>query len=331
MSALLRIALLALTCSSLTAQEKPKVVATASMIADMVKHIGGDKIKLNCIVPIGGDPHIYEPTPGDAAMIAKSDIIFRNGLTFEGWLDELIGNSGTKAAVTTVTEGIVPIGSDQYANAYDPHAWMDLTHGATYIDNILAALIQLDPAQEDFYRQNHQRYRQEFEELDQYILSAIKTIPAERRILITSHDAFQYYGRRYGLALESVMGTSTDADVQTSDITRLTGIIRKSKVPAVFIESTINPKLLEQLAKDNDIEIGGSLFADSLGDEESSAPTYLAMLRYNTDVIVKALSREMSTNHTSELSSGIQGKAWYLLIGICLLLIAVIGYLKFAR
>ena len=288
---------LLLTCFTISsfAQEKKTVVATASMLADMAKNISGGLVKVECIVPIGGDPHLHEPTPRDAQMVNRADLIIKNGLTFEGWLDELIENSGTKAKTIRVTEGIQPIESAAYKNSADPHAWMDVSLGLTYIKNIKNALVTLDPDNADVYEFNYGIYKKQLEDLDQYIQTEIQKIPAQKRVLITSHDAFQYYGKAYGIRLEAILGTSTDAEAQTSDIIRLNKVIKASKVPALFIESTINPKLLKQLAKDNDVEIGGELYADSLGDEASEAATYIDMLKHNTNVIVKALSRESDT------------------------------------
>lgn len=275
----------------LSAAEKPKLVATASMISDIAQNIVGDKFEVTTIVPIGKDPHTYEPTPGDATLVAYADVIFKNDLTFEGWLLKLIENSGTKANVVTVTEGVDVIESLTYANSADPHAWMNASNGIIYAENIKNAMVVYDAANKDFYEKNFEAYRKKLQDLDRYIQEQIKTIPEQQRILITSHDAFQYYGRKYGIRLESILGTSTDAQAQTSDYTKVDKVIRESGVPAVFIESTVNPKMLQQLASSNDITIGGSLFSDSIGNKNSDAPSYLAMLKYNTDVIVKALSR----------------------------------------
>ena len=304
-------------------EERPSVVATASMLADMAKVIGGEYIQVSSIVPIGGDPHIYDATPKDAQLVYGADLILRNGLTFEGWLNELIENSGSKATLVTVTDGITPIASMQYANATDPHAWMDAHLGLLYIENVKNALIELDSLHADVFQANYEAYASELKELDAYIKSAIQSIPESQRILITSHDAFQYFGRRYGLRLESVLGTSTDADVQTSDIMRLNKVIKENRVPAVFIESTINPKLLEQIATDQKVKIGGKLFADSLGDSESGAATYLEMLRHNTDVIVKALSAPFEKLE----SVGAQSNNWWLYTILCLGCVAAFYYL----
>jgi len=292
--------LLTLIILSISLNAQLKVVATASMIADMAENIAGNDIEVSCIVPIGGDPHLYEPTPSDAKMVADADLILKNGLTFEGWLDELIANSGTKAKVITLTEGINVIESSTYANSADPHAWMDAANALFYIEHIKAAFTELNPSNKEVYEFNHGVYSGQIKELDEYIVSQVKTIPELQRILITSHDAFQYYGRKYGIRLEAILGTSTDAEAQVSDIIRLNKVIKANKVPAVFIESTINPKMLNELAASNDIEIGGELYADSLGDKESEASNYIDMLKHNTDVIVRALKREMKTTDTKD-------------------------------
>jgi ABC-type Zn uptake system ZnuABC Zn-binding protein ZnuA len=274
--------------------QKIKVLATTSMIADMARNIAGDRLEVQCILPIGGDPHIYEPTPRDAQKAADADLILVNGLTLEGWMKELITNSGTKAKVVVVTEGITAITSAEHKGAADPHAWMTASNGLIYVENIYKSFTQITPTDKDFFEKNYRKYAAELSEVDTYIKNKILQIPDSQRILITSHDAFHYYGTRYGLRLESVMGTSTDADVQTSDIIRLVKIIKKSGVSSIFIESTINPKLLKQLAKDNLVVVGGNLFADSLGDEKSGADSYVKMLRHNADVISKALSTPKS-------------------------------------
>jgi ABC-type Zn uptake system ZnuABC Zn-binding protein ZnuA len=195
--------------------------------------------------------------------------------------------------VITVTDGVVPISSIKYANATDPHAWMSAANGLIYSQNIRDAFIELMPEKEQEFAANYESYRAKLEELDSYISNKLGQIPENRRILITSHDAFQYYGRRYRLRLEAVMGVSTEADVQTSDIRRLNKVISETGVPAVFMESTINPQVLKQIASDNGVVIGGELFADSLSDIEGPAGTYLKMLRHNTDVIFEGLTREL--------------------------------------
>ncbi|NNE29472.1 MAG: zinc ABC transporter solute-binding protein [Saprospiraceae bacterium] len=311
------------------------VVATASMISDMAQVIAGDALKVDCIVPIGGDPHLYEPTPADATLIYKAKLILKNGLTFEGWINELIETSGTKANVVTVTRGVDPIASLDYANATDPHAWMDLSNGLIYIENIFQSLVQLRPDLKETFEKNYLAYRKEIEETHAQTIEEIQKIPELQRVLITSHDAFQYYGKAYGLQLESILGTSTDAEVQTSDIINLNRVIRETGVPAIFVESTINPKQINSIAMDNNIVIGGELFADSIGDEESGADSYLDMIRHNTMEIVRGLSEvrgEETFTHSHGAKEGEKYRPFlFAILGLLFLLGFLLMYLRLRK
>lgn len=310
-----------LSLSTGYSQDKIRIISSASIFQDMALNIGKDKVESFSIVPIGGDPHLYEPKPSDAQLVKSADIILVNGLTFEGWITKLIDNSGTKARTYTITEGVNAIKSDTYENAADPHAWMDANNGLIYIRNIKDALVENDPANKDFYLKNYEAYRKEISELDQYILSAINTIPKQKRILVTSHDAFAYYGKRYGLELNALKGISTEAEIQMSDMVRVKNRIRDSGVPAIFVESTIDPKVIQQIATDNNIEVGGELFADSVGEKDSEGPTYTSMLKHNTDVIVNALSKEVFA-HTK---GGDKNPAFDIAIYILLAIIMIGG------
>lgn len=270
--------------------DRLQVIATTTFLADMAQNVAGEYADVISLMPTGDDPHTYDPIPGDAKKIAEADIILKNGLTLEGWLDELIENSGTQARIATLTEGVSPIKSTEYHNASDPHAWMDVQNGIIYLDNILAILLEADPAHTAEYSQNYENYKAELVVVDQFIQDEIQKIPAEQRVLVTSHDAFRYYGNAYGLRVQSAMGTSTDAEPTIKDIANLRKQITDLGIPAIFIESTINPKLIQQVANDLGIVVGGELFADSLGDEESGAETYLKMLRRNTLLIVAGLA-----------------------------------------
>lgn len=290
-----------LLSASLSAQEsKPLVVASASIFADMTHQIAGNLIEIRSIVPIGGDPHVYEPTPSDVQLVTKADLILVNGLTFEGWINELIENSGSTAEVVTITEGIRAITSQKYHNSSDPHAWMDASNGLIYIDNIKNALKKILPKHGLIIEQNYEAYRRKLENLDQEIFKSIQSIPEKQRILITSHDAFSYYGQRYGVRLEALIGISTDAEIKTSDVKRVSQLIRENNIPAIFVESTINPKILKQIAQDNDISIGGELFADSVDSEGKPAGTYYGMLDHNTKTIVEALKSNIYSDTSNE-------------------------------
>lgn len=272
--------------------QKLKVVSSASIFHDMVLNIAKDKVDARSIVPIGGDPHLYEATPSDAKLVQEADLILINGMTFEGWIEEVIENSGTQGKTILITEGIQPVASLKYKNSVDPHAWMDASNGLIYIKNIANALMQADPENKDFYQKNHNDYAQKLKELDQFIEEQIQSIPEQQRVLITSHDAFSYFGKRYGIQNIAILGISTEADAQTSDILRVNKAIEEHSVPAIFIESTINPKMIRQIAQDKGVKIGGELFADSIGDEKSEGNSYYDMLKSNALTITKALKSE---------------------------------------
>ena len=300
------------------AQQAIKVVSSASIFKDMVDNIGGDLVVSKTIVPTGSDPHLYEPTPSDASMVQQADLILINGLTFEGWIQKLVKNSGSKAPMITITEGVDAIQSQAYANAADPHAWMDASNGLIYAKNIRDALIKADPVNAETYRKRHDDYAAKLIQLDTEIQQKISLIPQDKRILITSHDAFAYYGRRYGLQLQAIQGISTESEAQTSDVVRVSAVIADSKVPAVFIESTINPKLIKQIAKDNGVAIGGELYADSLGEPGSPGDTYIGMLKHNTQTIVDALTGNLAVSSSEESSDS--KFPWMLLFGIAIIL-----------
>ena len=307
------------------AAQKLKVLATASMWKDLAEQIGGPFVQVDLIVPVGSDPHSYEPTPDDLFKVNEAQLILVNGLSFEGWLDKLIRNSSAKHTQVLITKGVKALSNPEHPGAYDPHAWMTASNGAIYAQNIANALVTFDPAHSKEYQFNAGVYIKQLEDLDKYILQQIQRIPAEHRVLVTSHDAFHYYGLRYGLELHSLLGTSTDADVQAGDLISINALIKKRAIPAIFTESTVNPKLIQSIREENSISIGGSLYADSLGDEKSPASDYQKMLRHNTDVIVRALTGSFNFTHQEKLLS--PTAVYSSLIGIYLLLFYAFLYL----
>ncbi len=268
---------------------QPRVVATTTFIADMASQLAGPDFEVRSILPVGSDPHIYDPVPGDAKMLSDADLILQNGLNLEGWLQKLIDNSGGRGRVVVVTEGIRPIGSAEHAGSYDPHAWMDASNGRVYIRNIYEALLSLRPDKAEGLRQRYLAYDARLVSLDSLITTQVARISPEKRIIATSHDAFRYYGNRYGFKVVSVLGTTTDAEVRTEDMQALIRVIEEFDLPAIFVESTINPKLMQQLAGDAGIRIGGKLYADSMGPKGSGADSYLGMLEHNTLTLLEGL------------------------------------------
>lgn len=305
---------------SLMAQDKVKVLSSASLFEDMAREVGKELIDIESIVPVGGDPHTYTPKPSDARSVTDADLVIVNGLTFEGWITELIANSGSKAKVAVITDGVKPISSLSYENAADPHAWMDARNVKIYAQNIANALAEVDPKNADAYQANAKKYIAELDATDAYIRAEIAKIPEQQRVLITSHDAFQYYGKAYGIELNAIQGISTEAEARAKDVQRVIDAIKKKNVPAVFIESTINPKMLKQIADDTGASIGGELFADSLGDKDGPAGTYIGMMRHNTDVIVKALSGKGVTATKIDTDDTSSNMMIYGIIGALMLL-----------
>lgn len=313
-----------LLISSIWASAKPKVIATTTIINDITMQIAGDLVDVESLVPVGGDPHLYEPIPQDAIKIVKANLILMNGLTLEGWLNEFIENSGTKATIVNTTDNIEAIVSSQYANSPDPHAWMDAANGIIYAENIKNALVQLDTANAETYESNFEAFKTRLETLDRRLKEMIESIPKNKRVLVTSHDAFKYYGRKYGLQLESILGTSTDAQAQTQDINRLYKVIKETGIPAIFVESTINPQTLKQIAKDTKVKIGGTLYADSLGEPNGEAGTYEKMLLKNTETIVNGLTGKSELEEI-ELSNGTESGNSFLLYTILIVVLLLGG------
>lgn len=278
------------------------ILTTTSVLQDMAAEIAPAQCSVQTIVPRGMDPHTYEAIPSDVELVQASDLIFKNGLKLEGWLEKIIENAGKKGAAVTVTAGIQPITSQEYEGAPDPHAWMDLMLGKIYVKNIRDALITIMPDYADTIEMKYLAYVDKIERLDRLIKRKIKQVPEENRVLITSHDAFQYFGRAYGLELHSLQGLSTDTDIKTGDILNITNLLASRPIPAIFVESTINPKVINQIAKDYHVKIGGELYADALSSEIGPADTYLNMLKHNASVISKALQMKDTNNDSETLS-----------------------------
>ncbi len=310
-----------LTFGRLEAQE---VLATTTFLADLTKQVTGDELKVVSLLPSGADPHIYEAVPADAARIAAAKVIVRNGLNLEGWLDKLVQAAGGNKPIITASERVLPIRSAEHEDSYDPHAWMDPLNGLQYAEVIADGLIRLYPDKKEVFQRNLQVFREQILQLDQRIQVLVKEVPKERRIIITSHDAFRYFANRYGFKVQSILGTTTDADVQLSDMKQLRALIRQLKVPAIFIESTINPKLMQQVAKDEGIVIGGKLYADALGPAGSPQATYLGMIEADALVITGGLSK--SSPNTSESKSVKEENPTPFLIGIGIFFLAAFGF-----
>jgi manganese/iron transport system substrate-binding protein len=269
-----------------------KAVATISILADFLTAVGGDQVSVQTIVHVGGDPHVYEPTPSDARRVADASIVFRNGLGLERWLDRLIGAPRPDRPVVTLTEGLEPMVQEQgtYAGAPDPHLWMDPVLARHYVQRTRDALSRLDPAHATAYAENAEAYLRQLAELDLWIAKQIATIPQANRKLVTTHDAFRYFGVRYGLeVVGTIWSISTEREPSAAEIRRLIDGVRAARVPTVFVETTVNPRLMERVARDAGVAVGEPLYGDSVGSPGSGADTYIGMMRANTRSIVRGL------------------------------------------
>jgi ABC-type Zn uptake system ZnuABC Zn-binding protein ZnuA len=292
---------------SLGAGEKLHVVATTSIVADLVRNVGGDLIELNTLLPIGADPHAFQPAPADVAHVADADVVFTNGYGLEGFMTELIENAGGDVAVISCSAGVEPRrmseselaadaeehGADGDTGSHaggDPHTWTTPANAMIFVGNIAAALAALDPAQAETYQANTAAYRAELEKLDTWVKEQIDAIPAENRKLVTDHAIYGYYADRYGLAQIGavVPGFSTATEPSARELAALEGIIEQQGVKAVFVGNTVNPSLEQRVAEDTGVNLV-PIYSDSLGPAGSGAETYLTYIRYNTTAIAGAL------------------------------------------
>jgi zinc/manganese transport system substrate-binding protein len=285
-----------LTASPAAAQDKIKVVATFSILGDLVQNIGGDRVEVVTLVGPNGDAHVYSPTPADARKLAGAKAVFVNGLGFEGWIARLISAAGLKAPSVVASAGIKPRkmeGGHSHGHSHsasDPHAWQSVANAKTYVTNIRDGLIKADPAGRSSYEGNATAYLAKLDALDAEVKSAIGKIPAERRKVITTHDAFGYFSGAYGVEFISP-GVSTESEPSAKDIAKIIGRIRQQKIPAVFMENITDPRLMQQIARETGARIGGTLYSDALSDANGPAATYIDMMRSNAAELAKALAR----------------------------------------
>ena len=282
------------------------VVATHSILGDLVRNVGGDAIDLTTLVGPDGDTHTYEPVPADTIKVAEADILFENGLGFETWLDDLYAASNSKAQRVVVTSRITPLGfagegvaaneepvaSPTPNQELDPHFWQDVANAKSAVEVIRDALVAADPANAALYQTNATGYLKQLQQLDEDIVAKTASLPADRRKLVTNHDAFGYFAYRYGYTIEgsALQSFSTEAaDPSAQQLAALVTAIRETGVPAIFPESIENADLIDRIAKEAGVKVGGSLYSDALGQPGSEGDTYLKMMAYNIDTIVSAL------------------------------------------
>lgn len=283
-----------------------KVVASFSIIGDFARNIGGDRVTITTLVGPDGDAHVYEPKPADAASVSSADVVLVNGLQFEGFLKRLVEASGTTAPVVELTRGaeVLEVSSDEHGHAegeehaetegdrhgpYDPHAWQSVRNAEVYVKNIAEAFCAADAAGCDSYKANAAAYNEKLRALDAEIRSTVVGIPAAKRIIITSHDAFGYFEHEYGIRFLAPKGVSTESEASAADVAALIRQVREDQASAIFVESITNPRLVDQIASETGLVVGGALYSDALSPEDGPAATYIDMMRHNITTIKGAI------------------------------------------
>lgn len=272
--------------------DKTNVIATISIIGDVVKNVAGDAVNLVVLVGPNGDAHEYEPIPADSINIAKASIIFENGLNLEHWLDKLYSASGSKAKRIVVSKGVSPRIFEDNPQETDPHAWQDVTNVILYTQNVRDALVAMDPANKPLYESNANDYIQKLQALDAWVKEQVVLIPVDKRKLVTNHDALGYFARRYGFQIIGAVipsATTEAADPSAKETADLLNIIKSNGVHAIFSENMANPKLAQTLAQEAGVVVGPELYTDALGPLGSEGETYLKMIKYNVGVFQKYL------------------------------------------
>jgi len=260
-----------------------------------VKNVGGERVQVGTLVGPNGNAHVYAPSPGDAKSAADAKLVFVNGLGFEGWLERLVKASGTKAPIIVATKGIKPReragdrGHDHDHGPADPHAWQSVANAKVYVANIRDALIAADPAGKDAYAANAAAYLAKLDALEREVRDVIARVPADRRRVITSHNAFGYFQDAYGVAFTAPQGVSTEAEASARDVAAIITQIKKQKIPAVFLENVTDPRLVQQIARETGAKIGGTLYSDALTDAKGDATTYIDLIRHNLKQLAAAL------------------------------------------
>jgi zinc/manganese transport system substrate-binding protein len=277
-----------------------QAVASFSILADLVQQVGGERVAVQALVGPGGDAHVFQPKPAQARMVGQAQVVFSNGLGFEGWMERLLRTTGFKGRHVVVSQGIQPLkggaaaAHDGHAGhahaAADPHAWQQVTHVQSYVGQIAKGLCAVDAAGCDSYRRNASAYTQALQGLERDIRQAWDAIPAAQRMVITSHDAFGYYSRAYGVRFLAPQGVSTESEASARGVARLVRQIREQGARALFVESISDPRLIEQIARETGLKASPQgLYSDSLSAPGTEASTYIGMMRYNTRLLTEAI------------------------------------------
>ncbi len=277
---------------------KIKIVATTGMIADAVKNVGGERVEVIALMGPGVDPHLYKASEGDVTRMASADMIFYNGLHLEGKMSEIFAQMRRRIRTVAVAEGIDPDKLEktpQFAGNYDPHIWFDVSLWMDVVRYVTKSLAEFDPPHAETYHANAEAYLSKLDEIHRYVMERTAQIAPDKRVLVTAHDAFHYFGKAYGFEVRGLQGISTATETGTADVQELAEFIVRRKIPAIFVETSVPPRYIEALqaavrSKGFAVKIGGSLFSDAMGDPGTPEGEYLGMVKHNIDTIVNALS-----------------------------------------
>ncbi len=299
---------LTLSTAAMAQPQKLRVIASFSILGDIVAQVGGDQVEVTTLVPAMGDAHVFQPTPSHARAVAGADVLVVNGLNFEPWLDRLVTASGFKGRHVVAAEGITPreMGGQGHAHhnhgpggddhddhgVADPHVWHDLQRMQTYIANIAQGLAAVDPVHAEGYRMRGAAYAAELKALDAWAATEIGKLPRAHRKVITQHDAFGYLAARYKIDFMAAQGVTTKAEASAEAVGRLSRQIKREKVQALFFENIANPRLIEQIAREAQVKVGGRLYSDALSPPGGEADSFVKMYRLNITRLIEAMKRD---------------------------------------
>lgn len=283
------------------ASDKPSVVATTTIVADVLRRVGGEDVELVSLMGPGIDPHLYKPSAGDVRRMASADIVFYNGLHLEGKMAEVLEQLDGRGTSTVAIASCIPeeqlLVADVASGLHDPHVWFDVDLWRNAVDCVRDGLIAFDSGHAESYQRRAAEYSSELAELHEEVTMTLAAIPSERRVLVTAHDAFEYFGRAYGFEVKGLLGVSTTSEAGAADVQALARFVADNGIPAVFVETSVAPRYIEALreavkARGAEVALGGSLYSDALGDVDTSAETYVGTVRANVEVIVGALGNQ---------------------------------------
>lgn len=280
----------ALLISPLSMAKTVNAIASFTVLADIVKQVGGEHVNVKTLVGPNGDPHTFEPTPQDSLALANADLVFVSGLGLEGWMDRLVSASGYKGGAVVASRGVATRSMEEEGKTVtDPHAWNSMRNGVIYATNVMNALIKADPQDAEAIRRSGENYIQQLQTLDSWAKTAFAVIPAAKRKVLTSHDAFGYFGQRYGVTFLAPVGFSTEAEANASEVGGLITQLKAEHIHSYFIENQTDPRLVKQIASATGAQPGGELYPEALSQPSGPAPTYVEAFRHNVEAMIHSM------------------------------------------